>query len=131
MDNDKLEKTIEGIEVIYKFFGFGLPTQNKAFEAYKAILTDALDILKTLKKREVDTPIKQSILQCNHCKHYAGVHDVPGNAPCDFWNIGCVLYNDFCSRFEREQKEKLEDAYHKGYCDGYNAKTMEIEEDMI
>ena len=126
-----LNKTIEGIETIREFFGFGLPSQNKVFEAYQQILSDTLELLSVYKKREVDTPIKPHILQCNHCKYYAGVHDVPGNAPCDFWNIGGVLYNDFCSRFEKEQKEKIEDAYHKGYSDGYDAKAMEVEEDMI
>ena len=44
---------------------------------------------------------KTHILQCNHCKHYEGVHNVAGHAPCSFWNIGAVLYNDFCSRFEK------------------------------
>ena len=46
MDNCKLEKTIEGIEAIREFFGFGLPSQNKAFKAYQTILTDTLELLK-------------------------------------------------------------------------------------
>ena len=31
----------------------------------------------------------------------------------------------------KEQKGKIEDAYHEGYSDGYDAKAMEVEEDMI
>ena len=46
MDDGKLEKTIEGIEAIREFFGFGLPSQSKVFEAYQTILTDALELLK-------------------------------------------------------------------------------------
>lgn len=46
MGESKLEKTIEGIETIREFFGFGLPSQNKVFEAYQTILTDTLKLLK-------------------------------------------------------------------------------------
>lgn len=41
-----IEKTIEGIETIREFFGFGLPSQNKVFEAYQKILSDTLELLK-------------------------------------------------------------------------------------
>ena len=42
----ELNKTIEGLETIREFFGFGLPSQSPVFEAYQNILTDALAMLK-------------------------------------------------------------------------------------
>jgi len=39
---------------------------------------------------------------CNTCEYYEGVHHVSGHAPCSFWKIGCVMWNDFCSRWEEE-----------------------------
>ena len=39
---------------------------------------------------------------CNTCKYYEGVHNVQGCAPCSFLNIGCIMWNDFCSRWEKE-----------------------------
>lgn len=41
------------------------------------------------------------LVRCNQCKHYEGVHDVPGCAPCAFWGIGGVMWDDFCKRGER------------------------------
>ena len=38
---------------------------------------------------------------CNLCKYYKGVHRVQGFAPCDYWKIGGVLYDDYCSRWEK------------------------------
>lgn len=38
------------------------------------------------------------IVRCKDCKHYQGVHNCQGHAPCDYWGIGGVLWNDFCSR---------------------------------
>ena len=40
------------------------------------------------------------VRRCNICKHYQDVHMVNGHAPCSFWGIGGVMWNDFCSRFE-------------------------------
>lgn len=37
---------------------------------------------------------------CNMCKHYEGVHEVPGHAPCAFWGIGAVMWHDACKRAE-------------------------------
>lgn len=31
----------------------------------------------------------------------------------------------------KEYEKKIEEAYHKGYSDGYDAKAMEVEEDML
>lgn len=36
---------------------------------------------------------------CNKCKHYEGVHNVQGHAPCSFKNRGGVLWNDSCPYF--------------------------------
>lgn len=40
--------------------------------------------------------------ECNQCRYYDGVHGVQGHAPCWHWNIGGVMWNDYCSRFEKE-----------------------------
>lgn len=53
------------------------------------------------KCQECEKPIK---IQCNECKYYEGVHNVPGHAPCSYWNSGGVLWNWFCS-----QGKKVED----------------------
>lgn len=39
---------------------------------------------------------------CNTCQYYDGVHHTAGHAPCSFWKIGGVMWNDFCSRWEKE-----------------------------
>ena len=41
------------------------------------------------------------VVRCNQCKFYEGVHDAPGCAPCAFWGIGAVMWDDFCKRGER------------------------------
>lgn len=40
------------------------------------------------------------IILCNRCKHYQGVHKVQGHAPCNYWGIGAVLWNEYCSKAE-------------------------------
>lgn len=40
------ENVIKGLEVIRKFFSFGLPSKEPAFEAYQNILTDTIVLLK-------------------------------------------------------------------------------------
>ena len=40
------------------------------------------------------------VVRCGKCRHYQGNHDVPGCAPCDFWGIGGVMWDDFCKRGE-------------------------------
>ena len=37
---------------------------------------------------------------CNKCKHYQGVRNVQGHAPCDYWKSGSVLWNEYCSKAE-------------------------------
>ena len=48
---------------------------------------------------------KQENPQCNKCHYYEGVHNVQGHAPCSKWNIGGVLWTDYCSRFKVEKQE--------------------------
>ena len=52
------------------------------------------------KIRYDDCPLME--VQCNKCKHYQGVHNVQGHAPCDYWQSGGVLWNDYCSNFEED-----------------------------
>lgn len=56
---------------------------------------------KALSLLKVQEPVKPNgeQYQCNKCKFYQGVHNVRGHAPCSFWNIGGVMWNDYCSRF--------------------------------
>ena len=44
--------------------------------------------------------IVQELVRCNQCKHYEGVHGVQGHAPCAFWGIEAVMWDDFCKRGE-------------------------------
>lgn len=45
--------------------------------------------------------------QCNKCKFYEGVHNVMGCAPCSFWGIGGVMWNDYCSRFNLWEESEV------------------------
>ena len=40
------------------------------------------------------------IIHCNRCEYYQGVHNVQGFAPCNYWEIGAVLWNGYCSNAE-------------------------------
>lgn len=51
-----------------------------------------------------DCPLKE-IIRCNQCRFYEGVHNVQGCAPCDFWGIGAVMWDDFCKRGERREDD--------------------------
>lgn len=44
------------------------------------------------------------IVRCMDCKHYQGVYNCQGHAPCDYWGIGGVLWNDFCSHGEKREE---------------------------
>ena len=54
---------------------------------------------------KLDICIKDSDLipeeRCNMCKFYEGVHGCQGHAPCSMWGSGGVLWNEYCSRFEK------------------------------
>ena len=45
-------------------------------------------------------PLRE-VIRCNQCKHYEGVHNVQGHAPCNFWGLGGVMWDDYCKRGER------------------------------
>lgn len=64
MDKSRLDETIKGIDVIYDFFGFRLPSQNGVFEEYRKILTDAMAFLKTMYEQIEDTH------SCRLCANY-------------------------------------------------------------
>ena len=53
-------------------------------------------------------PIEASLLKCNECKYYEGVHKVQGHAPCSYHTIGGVMWDWHCSQFEA-YKESEED----------------------
>ncbi len=40
------------------------------------------------------------VVRCNQCRHYQGSHKTPGCAPCKFWGIGEVMWDDYCKRGE-------------------------------
>lgn len=46
-------------------------------------------------------------ITCHTCKYYEGVHNTQGHAPCKFWDLGGVMWNDFCSRWERHKTAEL------------------------
>lgn len=50
-----------------------------------------------------DCPLRE-VIRCGKCRHYLGNHDVPGCAPCDFWGIGAVMWDDYCKRGERWER---------------------------
>lgn len=45
------------------------------------------------------------VVRCKDCEHYDGVHGAMGHAPCLFWGIGGVMWNDYCRRAERGEDE--------------------------
>ena len=60
-------------------------------------IVDAIEYAPTIDAVEV--------VRCGKCRHYQGNHDVQGCAPCDFWGIGAVMWDDFCGRGEVEGEE--------------------------
>jgi len=64
---------------------------------YKEALKMLLDKIENLPAADV---VERK--SCNTCQWYEGVHNTPGHAPCSFWKIGGVMWNDFCSRWEKE-----------------------------
>lgn len=59
-------------------------------------IVDAIEYAPTIDAVEV--------VRCGKCRHYQGNHDVPGCAPCDFWGIGAVMWDDYCKSGERWDK---------------------------
>ena len=54
----------------------------------------------SLTAKKMPTIDAVEVIRCGKCRHYQGNHDVPGCAPCAFWGIGGVMWNDFCKRGE-------------------------------
>ena len=52
------------------------------------------------------TPQELIHRKCNQCKYYEGVHDVQGHAPCSYHNIGGVMWDWYCSQFDREIQDR-------------------------
>ena len=75
--------------------GSGFPWIDGRCYGFTERLYDALALL------EAQESMKQNgeQYQCNKCKYYEGVHNIAGHAPCSFWNIGGVMWNDYCSRY--------------------------------
>lgn len=65
--------------------------------------------------------------RCNECKYYDGVHGVQGHAPCKFWGLGAVLWDDSCRRFKQYEKEP-ESAF--GFISRFEWAKREAEESM-
>ena len=63
------------------------------------IAFEAVDALKSETQR----------IHCNKCKHYQGVHDVQGHAPCDHWKYESVLWNEYCSNAEPYDEHQWEE----------------------
>lgn len=52
--------------------------------------------------------IVHDLKNCNTCRHYDGVKEARGCAPCNFFKNAFVMWNDGCKRYEdyREEDEK-------------------------
>ena len=48
--------------------------------------------------------MEHSKINCCQCDYYGGVKGTPGHAPCKFWNIGGVMWNDGCKRWKGEPR---------------------------
>lgn len=96
-EQEKRENVIKGLECC-GYSTFMDKCQECPYDGedcFKRLKADALALLKA---QEPVQPNGEQY-QCNKCKFYQGVHNVMGYAPCSFWNIGGVLWNDYCSRF--------------------------------
>ena len=74
------------------------------YRALKQNIADEIsDTILFLKKQ-------QSVLHCNECKYYEGVHDAIGHAPCLFWGAGGVAWNEYCSKAVKwDEEEKAQE----------------------
>ena len=73
-------------------------------------MTEKIEFIESYIKTDDDSDYKWNdnhgvLIRCNECKYYQGVHGVMGHAPCSKWNVGGVLYNDYCSKAERKCRE--------------------------
>ena len=84
-----------------------MPTKSGIIGTVKIKMEDGtfVDLPAPISLEEITTFAEQyefvRVVRCGKCRHYQGNHDVPGCAPCDFWGIGGVMWDDFCKRGER------------------------------
>ena len=74
---------------------------SEAFERrcmFDSSIEDMQDVIYAL--RDYPAADVVPVRKCNECNHYDGVKRIPGHAPCSFWKIGGVLWNDYCSRWD-------------------------------
>ena len=43
---------------------------------------------------------------CSNCSYYEGVHGCKGHAPCNKLDIGGVMWDDNCPKYEEYKKEQ-------------------------
>lgn len=93
--------SIERIELRKKYYD-----GNMVRDAVMSVTDDYNTIMKLLSAFADQPPLTDviEVVRCGECRHYQGNHDVPGCAPCDFWGIGAVMWDDYCSRAERWNK---------------------------
>lgn len=65
--------------------------------------TEEMTIRRLLAVMSDDEVKTIDLVRCNECKFYEGVHGCMGHAPCSYWNVGGVLWNDYCSYGERRE----------------------------
>lgn len=82
-------------------FGWEMDCGYIMYKSYRSKEVIADHSNGTYTSRHKDCPLK-GIIRCGKCRHYQGNHDVQGCAPCDFWGIGAVMWDDYCSRGEVE-----------------------------
>lgn len=70
----------------------------------KATLESVEEFMASGQMEDIEIPDRPHG-ECNQCRYYDGVRGVQGHAPCWHWNIGGVMWNDYCSRFEKEGDE--------------------------
>ena len=103
-DNNKLRDTIMDMEASlstnlsgYSMWHYGADIHGITRETLK-------NAIEALKAQEPVSPNKEQH-QCNKCEFYQGVHNVMGHAPRSFWDIGGVMWDDYCSHFSHDEND--------------------------
>ncbi len=77
-----------------------IPLRTSALQGIYVTYVKYDDMVKCVKGMPSVTPQEPIHGKCNQCKHYEGVHNVQGHAPCSYHKIGGVMCNWYCSQFE-------------------------------
>ena len=104
IDGDRIVKILnECIDKILAIQGNLEIADNPKLSVELQVYKDMLDEINEMPTIEPEP----QIIHCNRCKHYQGVHNVQGHAPCNYWGTGAVLWNEYCSKAEpyREGEE--------------------------